>query len=183
MPLILLTKPEEEPLSVDDMKVYLRVDHDDDDALIFDLIAAARRHVENGTGKRLVTQAWRVVLDVWPDDGVVSLPLSPVVRVAGACLRAINGVATPLATADWILDCSGRLHIAFRPPLLRAFAGIEIDVEVGFGAGSEVPAGFVQAIRLLVAHWYENRTVASGETLFQPLAVAALMAPERALRL
>ena len=46
MSAILLTAPAAEPWSVADAKAFLRVEHDDDDAIIAALIAAARNHVE-----------------------------------------------------------------------------------------------------------------------------------------
>ena len=48
----------------------------------------------------------------------------------------------------------------------RALAGIEIDVEAGYGdAPADVPQPLRQAIELLVAHWYENRgLIAVGQT-------------------
>jgi uncharacterized phiE125 gp8 family phage protein len=184
MPLILLGEPEEEPLSLADAKLFLRIDHTADDALIADLIRAARKHVETVTGKRLVTQSWRLVLDQWPEGGVLKLPIAPVRAIEAARLRAADGSETAIDTESWLLDAStSRLRISERPPVLRPFAGIEIDLEVGYGAATDVPPGFVQAIRLLVAHWYEHRANASAEgTDALPLAVAALIAPERSLR-
>ena len=47
---ILLTGPAVEPLSLDDARSFLRVEHGDDDPLIAALIVGARMHVE-GQGK------------------------------------------------------------------------------------------------------------------------------------
>ena len=183
MPLILISEPEEEPLSLADAKLFLRLDHSADDALVTELVRAARRHVEALTARRLVTQTWRLVLDHWPDDGVVHLPIAPVMAVEAARLRAANGAETVLDTSAWVLN-GQRLHVPVRPSALRPFAGIEIDLIAGYGGAEDVPPGLVQAIRLLVAHWYEHRADAlpdGASTL--PLAAAALIAPERALRI
>ena len=50
---------------------------------------------------------------------------------------------------------------------------------------TDVPEPLRQAIRLLVAHWYENRgLVATGTTIaVLPATVAALIAPYRMLSL
>jgi uncharacterized phiE125 gp8 family phage protein len=61
--------------------------------------------------------------------------------------------------------------------------GIEIDVEAGFGDAGDVPQEIVHAIRLLVAHWFENRSGACSPRNGLPLAVAALIATERQVRL
>ena len=68
----------------------------------------------------------------------------------------------------------------------RIGAGIELDVTAGYGdAAIDVPEPLRQAIRLLVAHWYENRgLIASGTTTsVLPSTVAALLAPYRVLSL
>ncbi len=183
MPVILISEPEEEPLSLVDAKLFLRVEHDAEDALITNLIRAARRHVETQTGRRLVTQIWRLVLDAWPLDGVIALPIAPVAVLEGARLRAVDGSASELDLSGWTFDAaSARVHVAHRPRLLRAFAGIEVDVTAGYGGAEDVPPVFVQAIRLLVGHWYEHRAEAVTRASM-PLAAAALMAPERALRI
>jgi uncharacterized phiE125 gp8 family phage protein len=65
-------------------------------------------------------------------------------------------------------------------------AGIEIDIAAGYGDDADdVPAPLCQAIRMLVAHWYENRGViaASGEVAAMPQSVSSLIAPFRVLSL
>jgi uncharacterized phiE125 gp8 family phage protein len=57
---------------------------------------------------------------------------------------------------------------------------------VGYGDdATDVPEPFKQAIRLLVAHWYENRRIiaASGEVASLPASVSSLIAPFRVLSL
>ena len=74
--------------------------------------------------------------------------------------------------------------IALPPMPERPIAGIEIDVTCGYGdAGTDVPEPLRQAIRLLIAHWYENRgLIAVGhEVAILPQTVAALIAPYRVL--
>lgn len=70
MPSILVTGPSEEPVSLAEAKLHLRVDDNADDALISALIVAARQHAENDTRRALVTQTWRQVWDQFPAPGV-----------------------------------------------------------------------------------------------------------------
>ena len=60
-----MTAPAAEPLSLADAKVFLRVEHDADDAIITSLIASARNHVEALTCCGLITQTWRIALQRW----------------------------------------------------------------------------------------------------------------------
>lgn len=69
MRLTLVTPPAVEPVSLDDLKNHLKVDCDDDDALIATLGKAARRYVESAKKQSLVTQTWRLYLDSFPSAG------------------------------------------------------------------------------------------------------------------
>jgi uncharacterized phiE125 gp8 family phage protein len=82
--------------------------------------------------------------------------------------------ASALAFAPWAMPAPGRLA-----------AGIEIEVTVGYGdSAPDVPEPLRQAIRLLLAHWYENRGLsAAGGAAVLPATAAALIAPYRMLSL
>ena len=67
---ILLTGPAIEPISLEETKTFLRIEHNDEDQLIAALIAGARSHIEAQTQTALITQDWRVVLDAWPQRGL-----------------------------------------------------------------------------------------------------------------
>ena len=74
MPLQLVIPPAEEPVSLAEAKLHLRVDFPDDDALIVSLIAAARMAAETLTGRQLVTARWKLVLDSFPGPSLMGVP-------------------------------------------------------------------------------------------------------------
>jgi uncharacterized phiE125 gp8 family phage protein len=63
-------------------KAHLRVTHGDDDTYISTLIKTARGSIEAQTGLGLIPQGWSVFLDDWPDNGLIELPLAPVLDIA-----------------------------------------------------------------------------------------------------
>ena len=70
--------------------------------------------------------------------------------------QAIDPRAFVVDTAAAPRCCVRAVARRRRPAALSR--GIELDVEVGYGdAPADVPEPLRQAIRLLVAHWYENR--------------------------
>jgi len=188
MPAYLVTAPAAEPLSLADAKAFLRVEHSDDDAIITSLVSAARNHVEALTRCALITQTWRLVLDRWPDGGRIVPRIGPLrslaaVRVFNAAGEAneidpeifvIDAAAGSLASPAWSLPVPG-----------RSVAGIELDIEVGYGAAVDVPQRLLHAIRMLVAHWYENRgLIAIGSSVaMMPASVNAMIASHRVLSL
>ena len=191
MPSILLAGPAAEPVTLAEAKQFLRVEHDDDDDIIAALIAGSRIHVETQTRRALITQNWRLTRDVWPATGWVALLPVPVKTLDAVRVSRSDGTTLALDVAGFALDKSAapaRLSFVHGVPPApgRAAAGIEIDITCGYGdASTNVPEPLRHAIRLLVAHWYENRGIvaAGGEVAVLPQSVAALIAPYRVLAL
>ena len=184
---ILITPPAVEPVSLADAKAYLRVATSDDDDVIAALIAGARVHVEAQTRRALITQTWRIVRDGWPDDGRLAIVPVPLASIAAARVHREDGSTQTVDVAAFAIDnAAAPATVSFVPWSLplprRAAGGIEIDVTVGYGgAATDVPEPLRQAIRLLVAHWYENRgLIAIGhDVAVMPLSVAALISSYR----
>ena len=187
MPSILVTPPAAEPVSLAEAKAHLRVAHADEDQIIGTLIIAARRHAEAQTGLALVSQQWRHFRDDWPDDGIVLLPLAPLLSVDEVAVYGDDDVKAVVDPAHYYMDA------ASRPPRLllrgsRVWArpgrignGVAVLVTIGFGAAVAVPAGLRQAVLQLVAHWYEHRGNANPPPA--PLTAGTLLAPFRGLHL
>jgi uncharacterized phiE125 gp8 family phage protein len=186
---LLLTAPAVEPLSLAEAKAFLRVETSDDDGVITPLIAAARIHTEAQTRRALITQNWRLSFDCWPEEGRLTVVPAPLQALAASRVYDTSNVAHAVDTAAFVLD-KGASALIFAPWALpapgRVAAGIELDVTVGYGdAATDVPEPLRQTIRLLVAHWYENRGLVTNGVDYPtlPHGVAALIAPYRMLSL
>ncbi|MEO0671340.1 MAG: head-tail connector protein, partial [Pseudomonadota bacterium] len=55
-----LTAPASEPVTRDEAKAFLRLEHDAEDAFIDSLIKTSRLHIEAALSLALITQTWRV---------------------------------------------------------------------------------------------------------------------------
>lgn len=189
MTTFLLAGPAEEPVTLAQAKAHLRVDDGAEDGLIATLIAAARLHVEGVTGRAMLAQSWRLVLDRWPDDGLVRLPVTPLLSLSA--MRAYDEAGTPtsLSLAELRVDAEGQGTTLALPRLrlpLRSRAGIEIDYVAGFGTTpSDVPADLVQSLLTLVAHWFDNRdaVILAGSGAVVPSGFDRLVAGYRRVRL
>ena len=185
---ILLAPPAVEPLSLAEAKAFLHLDTADDDPLIAAFISAARLHVETQTGLALVTQSWRMVLDCWPANGRIAVRPAPLQALVAARVFDFDGEARAIDIQAFVPDASTST-LSFMPWALpmptRIAAGIELDIAVGFGdATSDVPEPIRQAIRIMTAHWHENRAIVAGaEVAPVPANAAALIAPYRMLPL
>lgn len=183
---IFVDGPAVEPITLPDMKAYLRVDDDAEDELILGLIKAARLMVESASRRILIEQRWRVFMDRWPQGGKVLLPISPLLAVDGIKVFDVAGMATDIPLTSIETDAVSDppcITVAFAPEPGKTRNGIEIELRAGYGASPDaLPATLKLAIKILVAHWFENRGDVVGEQILPPEAMT-LVAPFQRARL
>ena len=181
---ILIEGPAVEPVTVSEMRGFLRLDDGTEDALVAALIRAAWLQVEASAGRVLLSSRWRLLLDRWPAFGIVALPIGPVLAIEAVRVTDGGGTAVPVPPAlyDLVPGDPARLVVdAGRPEPAPLLAGIAIDLRAGYGAApADVPAPLIQAVRLLVARSFEHR--GDGEEP-PPPDLHALLAPFRRARL
>ena len=161
-----------EPLSLGEVKQYLRVDFDDDDALIASLISAAREQAELFQRRVLVRKQYDLTYDYWPGFRVELA--SPVVSVDLVQYTDVDGHTQELiAGPDYVADLTKQPAIISAPwntcwpwfspapsssILIRFTAGYGLSDPFWQSAGARLKAGML----LLVSHWYTNRLPFSG---------------------
>ena len=104
MPSILLSGPEVEPVTLAEAKLFLRVEHDDDDDLIAALIAGSRIHIESQTRRALISQTWRLTRDVWPESGRLFVLPVPLVSLVAARIYTDNTTTHTIDVSVFTLD-------------------------------------------------------------------------------
>lgn len=187
--LVETTPPAAEPLTLAEMKVYLRVDHDNDDPLITDLIAAARELCESVTGRSLITRGYSLYLDEWPSCRALELPQLPLISVDQVNVYGADNSSDIFDAVNYTVDTAGlpgRLVLTegALPPLPgRVANGIEIQFTAGYGGdAADVPVLLRQGMKQAVAYMYENRGDSRAAALndsgaagiFQPYRLASL---------
>ena len=184
MALRLVTPPVAEPISLDEAKAHLRVEHNEEDSQIQAWITSARVASENDTKRVYITQIWELILNALPDGGVIKLP-PPATPVQEILSIKVNGKEEPLD--NFAID-TYNAQIALKPgyslPKLNfPVGGLVVTFNAGFGESSDVPAPLKSAILLRVGHFYLNREAVGLATLKAlPMAVESLELPYRDVR-
>lgn len=177
MPARLLSAPAAEPVGLADAKAFLRLEHDAEDDLVPELIAAARARVETMTRRVLVAQRWRLEVAVPADGAPIALKPRPVREVEAVRLRLPDGSLETLDETLWSFDWAGeRLTLA---PSVPPGKRVEIDLAAGYGDPDQVPESLRLAVRRLTADAFERRSGADGP----PVDVSGLVDPYRDVRL
>jgi len=178
MPMQLITPPAAEPVSLAEAKLHLRVDFDEDDALIQVLISAARQAAEMLTQRQLVTARWRMVLDSFPGCGVMGVPAgqtftlpghailltkSPVASVLEICYLDMAGFSQVMPSAHYTVDkaCEpARITPVFGqiwPVALPQIGAVSVTFDAGYGSAADVPEGLKSWIKLRLGSLYAHR--------------------------
>lgn len=162
MPLQLVTPPAEEPVSLIEAKLHLRVDFDEDDTLIASLISAARQAAETLTGRQFVNARWKLVLDGFPPCAI-ALAKCPVQSVVAINYLDINSSLQTMPASTYTVDTAcepARITPVFGqvwPPSLPQIGAVSVTFDAGYGAAPDVPEGIKSWIKLRLGSLYTHR--------------------------
>ena len=182
-----------DPVTLDEARNHLRLDHSLDDLTVGACIAAARTWAELVCWRGFVTQTWELVLPCFPDDGLkaverqgIELPMGNLNSVASVKYIDPEGVEQTLAASEYSVDTvtvPGRVRRAYGkswPSHRSQWDAVRIRYAVGWAVGA-VPTPIKQAVLLLVSQLYEHRTPEISGTIISKVgfAVESLLAPYR----
>lgn len=168
-------------LSLDDVKAHLRVTGDHEDALITSLVEAATAWLDGWRGVlgiALQPQTWKMTLDRFP-AGVINLPLGPVISIEAVKYTDATGDEQTVPPTDYEVQGARIRPVPGWPTTSGAMGAVRVE----FVAGEGAPESIKHVVRLLVAHWYENREATGGKMEAVPMAVDMLIAPIRVQRI
>jgi uncharacterized phiE125 gp8 family phage protein len=147
--------------------------------------------VEDRTHRYFFQTSCALHLDAFPDEstGVIHVPASPLVSVTSITSYDTTDAATVMSSSDYTVDTysePGRISLRDDgewPDDLRTVNGGKVICTVGYststgggGGSTSLPvecAPMVSAVKLLLAHLYENRQ----QVLMAPGATVALDLP------
>lgn len=205
--LTLVTPPAVEPLALNEVKKYLKVDDITDeieDAYINSLITVSREYCEEYQHRAFITQTWEMTLKEFSDEqtnmmsndyesNVIEIPKGKLQKINSFSYKDLYGNVHALTeNVDYIVSSRGIVGKVC-PPYGTIFPSVPlypldpivINYTCGYGNdGSKVPAKIKQAMYLLISHWYDNRAVVNDlrgvdSTKEMTFAVTSLLTMDR----
>lgn len=181
MPLIQISEPANEPISLADARLHLRADPSDtsEDATIGALITTVRKMAEHELGRSLITQTWELVLDAFPCDEI-RLARPKVQSITSIKYIDTSQVEQTVSALDYTLDAStlpGWVKPAYDAEwpsdVLDSTNVVRVRFVTGYGDNAtDVPAPIVAWMKIHLATLWKNRTA-----IVQGVSVAPL--PDR----
>lgn len=166
MNLKVITETTKEPILLDDVKQFLRIDYDEDDFILQTMVSAAREYAETFTRRSIANKTYELTINSYVDR--ISLANPPFVNI------------------DTVIDSNGETidHkvIEEYERAIIAFNSFYETAKVTYQAGYDVvPNTIKQAMLILISHFYENReTVIVGTSVVKmPFSVESLLYPHK----
>lgn len=178
------TAPTTLPVTLTEAKAHCRVDDDNDNAYIKDLLYVATAKVQTDTARQLINATWTWTLDAFP--AILYLPYPPVVSVTSLKYYDSAGSQQTWASANYQTDLlaePGRIQPAYGltwPDVRSQLNVVEVIYVAGYGAtAASVPWELKQGVLLWLAQMYEFREpIITGAVVTQVQKTAdALIGP------
>ncbi|WP_048710790.1 head-tail connector protein [Microvirga massiliensis] len=162
-------------VSIADVKAQVRVSHSEEDELIAVFIEAAYDYLsgpEGWLGHCCLLDEEFEVYSAGPDRYGFELPMRPIKEGAAIVFDYLaNATYTPVAPESYFVGTTGVFPRVHRIVSSRAwpYVGIRnprayrLRFVAGFGAAADIPSPIKLGIRMLAAHWYQNRETVGSE--------------------
>lgn len=178
-----VTPPVSYPVTVDEVKLWLRIDGNNEDDLLLSCIMAATEMAERYTRRAFITQTLRFTVDRPPSrfndgyfmDGTydvavteinpmpdkIEIPRPPLISLTSVKTYGRDNSVSTFDSSNYYLDADGNRIVlntgAIWPSNLRDYGALEVNYIAGYGNAATVPEGIKTAIKMHVSSMYESR--------------------------
>lgn len=177
------------PVTVTEAKLYAKIDHDTEDAMIATQLAAAAEIVEAYLCRALFAQTITLNVDgfnassygVFLPKHVIYLARPPIISVTSIAFYDTDNASTVFSSSNYLLDPSlGRVGLNSGESWQasqRQIRALAVEYEAGYGAVADIPAPIKEAIKVV----FSNIFYGCQGTALNDLA-KAILNPYRILR-
>jgi len=159
----LVTDASVEPVTLAEMKDFMKVDLTDEEDIITSLIKSARISIEKYCGIGLISKTYDYYFDKAED--VIKIPLPPLQSITTFAYNDTTYTETEISSSYYKVftfdNNKGeviKLQTFTYPSNIPDYRAFRIRFVNGYGAtANTVPETLKQALKLTVSHWFENR--------------------------
>ena len=156
------------------------------DAVLMPQLRAAMAAIEADTGKALLRRTYRYVVTAWRELAHEFLPVAPVTAIQSFAVTDVSGGAEMIPSGGYrLIEDTHRPQLKWLGlvlPTIPVGGRAEIVFEAGFSPDwAGVPADLKQAVLMLAAQYYENRSGFERQAV--PDGVSGLLKTYRPVRL
>lgn len=169
----IITPPVTEPITLDEMKAWCRIDATGDavadmanDVLLTSLVAAARGEAENNTRRVFLPTVLELSRVTFPGDsmGIIELPRPPLIAVSSVTYVDANGVTQTMAPEVYTAESPSDsipavlyLVTGSWPATALVPSAVRIRYTAGWTDAAAVPENIKTWIKVRVATLWANR--------------------------
>lgn len=152
------TAPLVEPVTLDELKIFSRIDGDDEDILLEGFIQAGTRATEGYLGRALIEQTIDMKMDWWPGI-VVELPQPPLISITKVATLSEADVETEYSSDNYYVIAEGtpgklilKQSVTAPTNTARDYGGYLVRLKAGYGPDPpDVPGPIREGIKLWAA--------------------------------
>ena len=144
-------EPTSEPISLDDIKLYCKIQHSEEDDLLSQLLQSARDCFERHINKSLVPKTYLCEVDEYDFDehNTVELPFYPIKEIVS--IKQIDDEGNEQTVTSFKEIGKAKKSIKLDTVLNYTF---EIEFTAGY---DKCPQGIKLLLQKQILDWYENR--------------------------
>lgn len=174
-----IIEPGQEPVTLEEVKAYLRIDDDSEDELLQALIKTAREYCENYQRVAYFRRTMRLTLAPGEWGSTFELPRTKF----GCSVKKVSSVDSQGAHKDVEKSCQfailGNINTELAVVDDTPYSNTLV-IEYEAGSDDQPPESIKTAMKLLVSGWHENRLPTSDKASnIVPYGVYALLNPGR----
>lgn len=162
---ILVTDSASEPVTLSEVKTYLRIDGTDYDDILTPLIKTVRLQAEKYTGRDFINKTWKTYLDEFPycSDAGIKILKSKLQSITSIQYYDNNNALQTLSSSDYYITDNSNYSVIYinssasYPDTYDRKQAAIITFVSGYGAtASDVPQDLKQAMLAHISYLFEN---------------------------
>ena len=177
--------PVTEPITIEEARAHLRVDHTDDDIYINALITAARTSAESYTQSSFFTQTWIKSMAFFTD--IIDLPRGIVQSIETIKYFDQDNTQQTVDDANYFLtspSVTSQVQViasGWPSSIYARNDSVQITYVTGHTTVAAIPGDIKQALLMSIGHLYENRqdVIIGSQVNAMPMASKHLLTPHR----